>query len=172
MADTHALLKGQIEVWTRSYLWVPGDTPNFRPALCSQIYGDGRALFWLSTLNSRPLFYVIRGDSQWACGDDNESPWPEIPANDVIERIDQIFVDLEDEFGRGLCSYSGAHLYLPRESRGCSCEECEDPTEAEWPMVDDEGGCSWWRMRWPAGFPTVPHPWSWRGNLLREDFRP
>jgi hypothetical protein len=47
-------LKGAIEVWTRRYLWTPADAINFKPALCGNVYGDGRALFGLSTLNLRP----------------------------------------------------------------------------------------------------------------------
>jgi hypothetical protein len=66
---THALLKGAIEVWTRRYLWTPADAINFKPALCGNVYGDGRALFGLSTLNLRPAYYVIRGDSGWDCCD-------------------------------------------------------------------------------------------------------
>jgi hypothetical protein len=172
LEKTHALLRGAIEVWTRSYLWVPGDTPNFKPALCDKIFGDGRALFMLTTINLRPCYYVIRCDSQWASGSDTNSPWPEIPENDFCEHVDEIVETLERQFGRGRCGYSGSSLYVPSAERGCDCEECADEYVAEWPVLDDYGGCSWGRMRWPFGFPVIDHPWCRFANLLREDFRP
>ena len=159
---THMLLKGAIEVWTRSYLWVPGDTPNFKPALCDNIYGDGRALFALATINQRPRYYVIRGDSGWTCDLDRDSPWPEIAETNFGEHVDEILTALEEQFGSGRCGYSGSSLFWPAPDRHCNCEECEDPYVAEWPVVDDEGGCSWGRLRWPTGFPTVPHPFTSR----------
>jgi hypothetical protein len=166
---THALLKGQVEVWTRSYLWTPRDAITFKPALCSTVYGDGRALFRVTTMNLRPAYYVIRCDSRWDCSDP-DSP-DDVP--DFGDFTDEILTELEGEFGDARCGYSGSSRYLRREDRGCDCEECEDPSRAQWPEVDAEGGCSWGRMRWPAGFPTVahPHPWIW-ADLLRQDFRP
>jgi hypothetical protein len=166
---THALLKGAIEVWTRLYVWTPDDAINFKPALCCTVYGDGRALFGLTTMNLRPAYYVIRGDSSWTTAFDCSAPYE---APDFAEFTDEILTALEDEFGDGRCGYSGSSLYVRREDRGCDCEDCQDLSTAQWPMIDAEGGFSWWRLKWPAGFPTVPHPWSWHGDLLREDFRP
>lgn len=165
---THQLLKGAIEVWTRRYLWTPADAITFKPALSGVIYGDGRALFGLTTINLRPAYYVIRGDSGWAV-EDIEAP---DDAPDFGDFTDDILTGLEDEFGRARCGYSGSSLRQSPEDRGCDCEECQDPRISEWPEVDDEGGCSWGRLAWPFGFPTVAHPWTWRGDLLREDFRP
>ncbi len=163
---THALLKGQIEVWTRRHLWTPADAITFKPALCNAVYGDGRALFALTTINLRPAYYVIRCDSRWSCESDMNVPHLEIGPDDFGNFADEILAALEEEFGAALCSWSGASHYLPREDRGCDCEDCADPEIAQWPEVDAADGCGWGRQRWPAGFPTVPHPWSWRADLL------
>jgi hypothetical protein len=161
----HERLRKAAERRTTSYLWVPGDTPPFKPALLPLIYGDGRALFTLSTINQRPRYWVIRGDSRWSCGFDGEST----DAPDFGELVDDIVTDLEDCFGIGRCGYSGNSLFLSKRERvrDCRCEDCMDARQrARWPMVDDYGGCSWGRMDWPKGFVTVPNPLSWRGNLL------
>jgi hypothetical protein len=66
--------------------------------------------------------------------------------------------------------YSGNSLFWPKKERviNCRCEECADGQfRAKWPMVDDEGGCSWGRMDWPRRFETVPNPLSRSGNLLK-----
>ena len=160
----HVKLKAVVEQRRTSYLWVPGDTPPFKPALLPIIYGDGRALFAMMTINQRPRYWVIRGCSTWGCGLDTKST----PGPDFVEFTDDILTDLEDAFGRGRCGYSGNSLFWPKRERiqNCRCEECTDRFRARWPMVDDEGGCSWSRMDWPEGFPTVPNPLSSQGNLL------
>jgi hypothetical protein len=162
--DTQALLKGQIEVWTRCWLWVPADAITFKPALCGTIYGDGRALFYLTTLNSRPAYYVIRGDSKWCI--DSEPSAPD-DAPDFRDFVDQMIEALLDEYG-------DARSYEDEECAETIAQQCADidRRRAAWPAVDDEGGCCWGRERWPTGFPTVPHPWAWRADLLREDFQP
>lgn len=160
----HDRLRKAVERRIRSWLWVEGDTPPFRPALLPLIYGDGRALFTLATINQRPRYYVIRCDSGWGSGSDiDDSLGP-----DFAELTDDILTDLEEAFGDGRCGYSGASLFIPKRERRryCKCEDCRDMGIAKWPMVDGSGGCSWSRMDWPAGFTVVPNPLSWRGNLL------
>lgn len=149
-----------------SYLWVAGDTEPFIPRVLSKVFGDGRALFSLSTINQRPAYWVIRGCSTWDCSDgychDDRPSFGDF--------TDEILTALEDEFGRGRCGYSGNSLFWPKRERidNCQCEECSDGRfRARWPMVDDEGGCSWGRMKWPEGSDVEAHPFSWRGNLLR-----
>lgn len=162
--EVHGRLRKRIEKRQRSYLWTPKDAISFIPRLLPTFYGDGRALFAITTINQRPAYWVIRGCSTWGCGSDlGESSGPEI-----IELIDDIVTDLEDAFGSGRCGYSGNSLFWPRRDRirDCQCEECSDRYVARWPMVDDEGGCSWSRIDWPKAFETVDNPLSWRGNLL------
>lgn len=142
---------------TTSYLWVRGDTRPFIPRVLPYVFGDGRALLALTTINQRPAYWVIRIDSSW---DDEE----------VCEQMDDILTELEDAFGRGRCGYSGNNLFWTKRERiaNCQCEECSDGRfRARWPMVDDEGGRSWGWMEWPDGFDVEPHPMHRRANLLR-----
>jgi hypothetical protein len=161
----HVRLRKAVERQTTSYLWIKGDTPPFRPALSPLVYGDGRSLFAFTTLNQRPRYWVIRGDSRWGCDYDYEdSKGPEIR-----ELSDDIMTDLEEQFGSGRCSYSGSSLFWPKYERirSCRCEECIDgQSRARWPMVDGSGGCSWGRMKWPKGFDVVENTLSRWGNLL------
>jgi hypothetical protein len=100
------------------------------------------------------------------------------------EYVEEILEALEDQFGSARCSYCDVGLsayaayietdnpVFPECAHPC-CSAREDiEAGCGWPAVDDYGGCSWGRLRWPAGFATVPNPWAWRGDLLREDFRP
>lgn len=160
----HERLRKSVEKRTKSYLWLPGDTPPFVPALLPLIYGDGRALFTVASINQRPRYWIIRGDSSWGCASTEKSAGP-----DFAELVDDILTDLEDQFGTGRCGYSGTSLFLPKKDRilDCQCEDCVDGKyRARWPMVDGSGGCSWSRMDWPSGFKTVENPSSWRGHLL------
>lgn len=161
----HAKLRKAVEKRESGYLWTPADTIKFVPYVLPTIFGDGRALFTLATINQRPRYWVIRGCSTWGCGYDRE----EADGPDFAEMTDDILTELEEHFGRGRCGYSGNSLFWPKYERirNCQCEECADRyATARWPMVDDNGGCSWSRCDWPEGFNTVPNPLSWRGNLL------
>ncbi len=149
-------MKEAIELPTTRYLWIPADQITFKPAILKKSYGDGRALFWISSINQRPQFWVVRGDSAWSTCD---SMAPD-DAPEFIDFVDDILTDLEEEFGSARCGYSGACLRYPAEERDCDCEECSDPRVSEWPEVDGDGGLSWGRYRWPEAFSTVPHPFA------------
>jgi len=161
----HARLRKAIEKREKAYLWVPSDAITFVPRVSPTIYGDGRALFRITTINQRPAYWVIRACSTWGCGYDRD----DAPGPDFAEMTDAIMSDLEEAFGRGRCGYSGNSLFCPRKDRlrNCQCEECDEKRfKARWPMVDDDCGCSWSRTDWPKSFDTVPNPLSWHGNLL------
>lgn len=162
--ETHTRLVQAIEKPESGYLWVPSDAITFTPYVLPVIYGDGRALFTLATINQRPAYWVIRGCSTWGSASDScDSTGP-----DFAEMTDDILTDLEEAFGRGRCGYSGSSLFHPRSDRiqWCQCEECDDEYEAAWPEVDGDGGCSWSRTDWPEGFAVEANKLSWRGNLL------
>ncbi len=89
-------------------------------------------------------------------------------APEFIEYVDDIIEDLEEQFGSARCGYSGQNLAWPKEERACECEECQDSYVARWPTVDAQDGCSWWRLDWPEGIETVPHPWLRRERILAE----
>lgn len=162
----HVRLRRAVERRQSSYLWVPSQSITFTPRLLNTIYGDGRSLFTIATINQRPAYWIIRACSTWGCGFDREDS----SGPDFGEMTDDIMTDLEEQFGSGRCGYTGNSLFWPKKDRirDCQCEECSDRFRARWPMVDDSGGCSWSRMDWPERFPTVPNPLSWRGNLLAE----
>jgi hypothetical protein len=164
--QTRLSLKRAVEKRQRSYLWTPSDAINFVPRLLPKVYGDGRALFTIATINQRPAYWIIRACSTWGCGMDREDS----SGPDFAEMTDVILTDLEDAFGNGRCGYSGNSLFWPRKDRiqHCQCEECSERYVAKWPMVDGCGGCSWNRMDWPKEFPTVPNPLSSWGNLLAQ----
>lgn len=132
-----------VERRERAYLWTPADAITFVPRVLSKIYGDGGRLYAVSTTNQRPAYWVIRVDS--TC--DSES---------FGELTDEILTELEDEFGNGRCSWSGNNLFWNKRDRraNCDCPDCRELPIAKWPMVDGDGGCSWGRMQWPAGFET------------------
>lgn len=153
-----------IEKRERAHLWTPADAITFVPRVLPTVYGDGRALFTIATINQRPAYWVIRACSTWGGGMDREDS----SGPDFAEMTDQILTDLEEAFGNGRCGYSGNSLFWPKKERirDCQCEECTERFRARWPMVDGNGGCSWSRIDWPDGFRTVKNPLSWRGNLL------
>jgi hypothetical protein len=141
MSDSiHAALVKAFEHRERAYLWTPADTISFVPRVLPKVYGNGRALFALATINQRPAYWIIRACSETEFG----------------EFGDDILTDLEEAFGNGRCGYSGNNLFLSRRERMryCKCDECSDRFRAKWPMVDGEGGYSWGQQRWPDGFTT------------------
>jgi hypothetical protein len=160
----HKKLRCVVEKRQRSHLWTPADAINFVPRLLPTIYGDGRALFTIASINQRPAYWIIRACSTWGSGMDREDS----SGPDFAEMTDDILTALEDAFGNGRCGYSGNSLFWPKKERvqHCQCEECEDSHVAKWPEVDGFGGCSWSRMDWPRGFKTIENPLSRHGNLL------
>jgi hypothetical protein len=176
--EIHARLKAAIEVPITRHLWTEADAITFAPALLDTVYGDGRALFTIGTINQRPAFWVIRGDSGWAYDLDHGDTPDDAP--DFGDLVEDILRDMEEYFGRAECGYCGRSLsmYSADEWReadppictkvGCEAQDELDAGTGDWPSVDSNGGCHWGRMAWPEGFPVVKHPWAWRGNLLAE----
>lgn len=128
----HQALRAALCVPTRRWLWTPEDEIEFVPGLSDTIYGDGRALYRLTTLRSRPAFYVIRGDSGWSVHDG--LPNAKV---DFVDLIDRFYNDLESQFG-----YAGLD------------SDEEDPELLElgahpWPAFDADDGSSWGRLNWP-----------------------
>lgn len=167
----HVRLKAAVEVEITTYLWVPNDTPPFTPALHPMIYGDGRALFWFTTINQRPRYWVIRGDSNWSL---NEADAPDDAPN-FGELLDEggIIDDLEERFGRSRCGYCGVGLFAfadsPDEAH-CGDDNCQAPEDVQdWPAVDDYDGSSWGRKKWPLGFDIVKHPFACANLLASPD---
>lgn len=109
-------LRRLVERRQRACLW--GRTYYVTPYVLPVVFGDGEQLLWWSTINSRPRWYVIQGDSGW-----------NLDRGDVHEYTDRIEEALDDHFGR---------------ARGDDDEDEVLP----WPAYDGETGCSWGRLWW------------------------
>ena len=92
--DLHKRLKAAVEVETTNYLWVPADAITFVPPVLSTVYGDGRALFTISTINDRPAYWIVRGDSGWQVQDYHAPD----DAPDFGDFTDDILTDLPERF--------------------------------------------------------------------------
>lgn len=143
------------------YLWTPADMITFTPAVLTQTFGDGRALFGLTTINNRPAYWIIRGCSTW---DVAEGAAPD-DAPEFIEFVDDIVWAIEEEFGGVSCyerNYRGD--WIDRETKRFIPRAWTD-----YPTIDDENGCSWFRLDWPPldGVKFERHPWA-RTNILAD----
>lgn len=133
--DIQQTLRATLCVPTKRHLWVPADAITFVPALCDTIFGDGRALWYLATCNSRPAFYIVRGHSEW-----EESNWYSGPRHTFGEMVDHVYDALENQFGSATLDY-----------------EEDDPDRLldgfnPWPALDRENGCGWAVQHWPRVF--------------------
>ena len=136
------------------YLWVPSDAITFTPAVLTRSFGDGRALFGFSTVNNRPAYWIVRGCSSWALDLDYKAP---SSAPDFAEFCFDVMGEIEDEFG------SADHYeYCWKADRWRDRDTFEFVPNAwvEYPALDPENGCHWFRLDWPTGFDTEPHPFA------------
>ena len=162
-AITQALRAAQTPI--RRYLWTPADAITFTPAVVSETFGDGRALFALTTINCRPAFWIMRGCSTWTASD-RDAP---DDAPQFSEHVDEIIEAIEEEFG--------TVRYYDRNSRGDWIDEetkrFVPRADTEYPVMDDENGCSWGRLDWPdlPGVALMPHPFA-RYRILAESPTP
>jgi hypothetical protein len=143
---------------------VPDDAITFTPHVLSKVYGDGRALFGMGTLNSRPAYWVIRGCSSWTTDSDRDKPYE---ATNFVEMADEILFDLEEEFGSVRC---GTDYEFNSMGRPYCLESGRFLAERHigYPTVDSEDGCHWHREDWPDldGVPLQPHPFALRVRIL------
>lgn len=143
------------------YLWTPADMITFTPAVLDQPFGDGRALFGLTTINNRPAYWLFRGCSSWKISDYDAPDG----ATEIAEFIDDVLRAIEEQFG-GVSCYE-------RNSRGdwidSETKQFVPRSWVEFPVLDDETGCSWWREDWPSmeGVRLERHPWA-RTNVLAD----
>lgn len=107
MFDAPCLLPAQrVTMWTIPHM--------VRPALSGTRHGTGDLLLALAPIQHRPCYYLVWIDSAW---------WPRDGDLD-LERLDEIEIALEDEFGR---------------------RDYDDTGRYEWPMGDFSDGVSWRR---------------------------
>lgn len=140
------------------YLWTPSHTITFTPRVLTEIFGDGRALFYFGTLNSRPAYWLVRGDSRWTCDLDWGADPPD-GAEDFRDHDEEILCALEEEFGS---AESGEDYLYNRAGRPYHPETGQflSQEEINYPTVNTGGGWHWGREDWPdmPGVQFVPHP--------------
>jgi hypothetical protein len=69
----------------RAYLW--GDYCVFTPVVLSEIFGDGKQVIYIGSIDQRPKFWIARIDSKQSI--------------EPLEfDVEQIICAIEDEFGR------------------------------------------------------------------------
>lgn len=150
-AITATLSAAQTE--TTAHLWTPSQTVAFTPRVLSRTFGDGRALFRVTTINNRPRWWLVRGCSTWT-----ESNDPDNPAFEpVIETIYEIVQAIADEFG-GLPNMEDERD--PEAYVDPATDKPFDPADIVYPQIDDRTGTSWAHEDWPdlAGVALVAHP--------------
>ena len=133
----HQQLRKSISTPHKSYLWVEEDTIEFTPPLSDVVYGDGKALFGISTLHDRPAYWIIRGDSRWR--EDNQD-WASSSNLYIENAIGEILENLLIEFGDA----------EPRED----AEEDEEPPP--YPAINLAGAASCFEYELPRAAPQAP----------------
>lgn len=130
------------QVPTAAHQWTPDHGIEFTPATSSCVFGDGRALFRVTTVNSRPRWWLVRGCSTWTAQND-----PHDGLEPIADHIDDIVDALSEEFG-GVPMRDGEDEYDV------------DATEIVYPAIDDRIGTFWDHLDWPdlPGVGYEPHP--------------
>ena len=115
-------LKHRVEKRHRTRFW--GRTYMVKPRLVDEIFGDGKKLFGIEPLNSRPNYYVIRGDSKW-----DVSNWAD--GETIGQHIEEILESIEEQFGRAWYD--------------------DDPPQRKsgrpFPALNDDVGVGWFEVR-------------------------
>ncbi len=102
----------------RQVAWLWGQKRFVTPRLLSRVFGDGKQTIWLSGINTRPAYWVIRVDSTWTLDNLN--------GGNLRDHLEEIYQAIEEEFGTG--EKEDGSLYY----------------DAHFPQACDLGmGCSW-----------------------------
>lgn len=151
---TAALAAAQVE--TTTTLWTHPVT--FTPRVLERTFGDGRALFRITTINDRPRWWLIRGCSTWTEDNDDHDG-----LTTLYDEIDEIIQAIADEFG-GLPNMESEDN--PEEYVDHATGLPFDPADLEYPAIDDRTGSFWSHQDWPdlPGVDLVPHPVPPRGH--------
>lgn len=157
----HEALRAIVSVPTRRCLWTDADAITFTPEVADTVFGDGLALFRITTIHCRPAYWIIRGDSSWQTGADSDAP---DDAPEFIEFVDEICFAMEEEFGRGR---PDDNAIMGRDGRYRDMDTGKFAFGKQpYPAFDDRDGSMWERLDWPSldGFAFERHPWA-RTNI-------
>lgn len=166
----HRLLKWLIQRPTTCYLWVPEHAITFRPPLSNVVYGDGKALLAVTTIQDRPAYWTVRVDSAWVLSSRDRKP-------DGAFDIDQIIVTIMDnlalEFGDSTPErYIVSYDELCPECEGGGCFDCHgtgnllEDEVPDYPAINMQDGYSWGREPWPlpSWAKLALIGWRWYGR--------
>jgi len=90
------LTKAEREFLTKAHyrrLW--GQKHLVRPALVTEVFGDGKKLVCLTPTAHRPNYYVVQVDSSWEL--DNFAS-----GENFCDHLDDIYDAIEEQFGRSI----------------------------------------------------------------------
>jgi hypothetical protein len=132
---THEQLKALIEVEETTSLW--GSEHKITPLLVTEVFGDGRALFAIIPLNTRPNYYVVRGDSSGKGMSTNETAdWIEKIRDAIEEDYSEISREREFLIENGVAEEDA--------------DLANYPNEMGWPVLNGDAGVSWSEIDWPV----------------------
>jgi hypothetical protein len=104
------------ELWGEKY-------PSFKPYLLETKFGDGKFLIYFGTLDDRPYWWLIQGDSKW----------------DINKRPDEeIYCAIEEECGGYFPDYDESHKV--DEDGYDESGECH---KGEYPMIISDSSSHW-----------------------------
>lgn len=92
------------------------------PRLLDHVEGNGLLVIFVTPMDTRPNYYVLRVDSGWAAGDLNDDDWRDY--------MDEVYEYLEDGFG-------------PAEEEWTHDNGRTYTRHNDWPAFNDSSGTSW-----------------------------
>jgi len=126
-------LRAKIERKQGARLW--GQRRFITPRLLTKVFGDGKKAIWLSSINIRPAYWVVRIDSSWCI----ENCWH--PKKDVKEPrdwLEDVYQAIEEEFGTGEKADGSlyAHARFPQ-----ACDLGSGTSWGEYEIKEKVGSC-------------------------------
>lgn len=112
-----------------------GEDCTFSPAMVSDKHGDGMQVVWLSSIDTRPLYWLLRIDSSVDLSDDESLSDDD---KDNYGTVEELLIQIvEHEFGdvKGYEMMEDGRYYDPEDPSF-------EPFEFEYPMMCWGGG-SW-----------------------------
>lgn len=162
MDRIHEALVNEMAPVTK-HLWTPKFPVTFTPVVLDKVFGDGRALLRVTTINSRPRYWYVRGCSSWI-----EEEQDGVEGEPVIDHIDAIVQAIADQFG-GL---PNMHDEEEEEEYVDPVTGLRfDPADITYPQIDDRVGTAWEIVDWPdlPGVAMTSHPVKKGVRILPED---
>lgn len=117
----------------KTQLW--GQELLAEKVVIDQEFGDGLKILAFSPLATRPNYYIVFIDSSWVIDGDDD--------NSVSEHTDEIYEAISEEYGE-LCGYTLEECEAQNHGKSCGFHLDSEEDEAEFPVLDDSCGSSWW----------------------------